>query len=406
MNKKLVVISSFPPYPDNYGAPTSLLYFLLANIPTNISIYLYYFPLVNNNVSQENIDRKISSLNCAKVSQIQCTLLEKINGMVLGLIKLLFIGYWKYPVSSKIIREVDKIKPDYILIYPYWLINWQNRLQNYPTTVIAPDSASLHSLRTLKLHPLNVLRLVSEILRLCSSYLLEYKWGKKDVKIGFVGMSDLDYYHKISTKKNGFYFNHPYMPINFNKVMSTNMSSINVLVSGDAESIYIKNDLILLIQSLIENKDFVVARFNFFFLGKNFEGHCDLLRSYGFNVEVKTWVEDYNKFLSEMDIQIFPICVGTGTKGKVLQAMASGLICIGSMYAFENININDRLEINSLKYHRPEEIPKILIDIDKNPRIYYQLARDISESVRFNHDGKRVAKSFWSKSCGLSNVYE
>ena len=401
INKKLVVISSFPPYPDNFGAPTSLLYLLLANLPLDVSLYLYYFPMVNNNVSQVALDKKILNLKCKKVSQIRCSYLEKIKSVLVGAVKLLPAGYWRYPVSEKIIRDIEEIDPTYILLYPYWLINWQDCLQVYPTTVIAPDSALLHNIRSLKLHKFNIKRLVSDIIGICLNYILERKWGKKNVQVGFVGVSDLNCYQKVAIKKNGFYFSHMFVPSDLGSIIFANKPSINVLISGDAESVYIKNDLALLIQSLITNKNVIVTRFNFFFLGKNFDNYYRSLRSHGFNVTLEVWTEDYNEFLSKMDVQIFPICVGTGTKGKVLQAMAMGLICIGSKYAFENIRIGDDIDVDSIRYRKPEEIPEMLVNIAENPKSYFQLAHKISDSVRLNHDVKKIARLFWNKVCRL-----
>ena len=44
---------------------------------------------------------------------------------------------------------------------------------------------------------------------------------------------------------------------------------------------------------------------------------------------------DYIEEICKHDIQVTPICIGTGTKGKVLDAIANGLLVIGSWYALE-----------------------------------------------------------------------
>jgi len=54
--------------------------------------------------------------------------------------------------------------------------------------------------------------------------------------------------------------------------------------------------------------------------------------------EVLGWVESYHALMNSIDVQIFPIAIGTGTKGKVLSAMSAGCICIGTPYAFSNIS--------------------------------------------------------------------
>lgn len=59
----------------------------------------------------------------------------------------------------------------------------------------------------------------------------------------------------------------------------------------------------------------------------------------GYEVECKSWVEVYAGEVIKHDIQLFPISVGSGTKGKVLDALSMGLLCIGSEIAMENIYV-------------------------------------------------------------------
>lgn len=45
--------------------------------------------------------------------------------------------------------------------------------------------------------------------------------------------------------------------------------------------------------------------------------------------------------MQKHDIQVNAIDVGTGTKGKVLDGIANGLLIIGTPYALENISVKN-----------------------------------------------------------------
>ena len=85
------------------------------------------------------------------------------------------------------------------------------------------------------------------------------------------------------------------------------------------------------------------------------------LRSSGYEVNHIKFAPNYIEEINKHDIQITPISIGTGTKGKVLDAVANGLLVIGSWYALENIAIENK--ISCLQYNNVDEIIPILQDI-------------------------------------------
>lgn len=129
------------------------------------------------------------------------------------------------------------------------------------------------------------------------------------------------------------------------------------------------------------------------FLGKGWENYQQQLYKYGYEVKCITWVEDYIKEIIKYDIQVVPISLGTGTKGKVLDAMANGLLCIGTHYALENIC--SHLE-GYLEYDNAEDVCRILIDIYANREKYEQIARNGQEKVIKEHDPELCSKHFFS----------
>lgn len=66
------------------------------------------------------------------------------------------------------------------------------------------------------------------------------------------------------------------------------------------------------------------------FLGRGWEPTVQMMREAGFKVNRITFAPDYIEEICRHDIQLTPISIGTGTKGKVLDAIVNGLLVIGT----------------------------------------------------------------------------
>ena len=108
------------------------------------------------------------------------------------------------------------------------------------------------------------------------------------------------------------------------------------------------------------------------FLGKGWEKHVETLRNAGYEVEHIRFALDYIEEICKHDIQITPIAIGTGTKGKVLDALANGLLVIGTPYAMENIAVKHGE--SCIEYRTPQEVIEVLKDIPQNIRKYEDIA--------------------------------
>ena len=136
------------------------------------------------------------------------------------------------------------------------------------------------------------------------------------------------------------------------------------------------------------------------------------LRQAGYEVEHIKFAPDYIEEICKHDIQITPIAVGTGTKGKVLDALANGLLVIGTSYAMENIAVENG--VSCIVYQKPEEVIKILMDIVKNDNVnvndndnempsyensnrrkYEEIAAEGQRQVLKHHDRGLIAKQLF-----------
>lgn len=103
------------------------------------------------------------------------------------------------------------------------------------------------------------------------------------------------------------------------------------------------------------------------------------------------WVDDYAGLLRSIDVQIFPIAIGTGTKGKVLSALASGVVSIGSAESFANIRA--QLGWPHLSYQAPGEVGAHLAALaleSKSPREITRTA-----TVHQLHNPDKISEVFW-----------
>jgi hypothetical protein len=85
----------------------------------------------------------------------------------------------------------------------------------------------------------------------------------------------------------------------------------------------------------------LAAYYSITFLGKGWDFAVTQLRDVGYESQRLGFVDVYLDEIIKYDIQLTPISVGTGTKGKVLDALANGLMVIGTPYAMENIAVEN-----------------------------------------------------------------
>ena len=105
------------------------------------------------------------------------------------------------------------------------------------------------------------------------------------------------------------------------------------------------------------------------------------------------FVDVYVDEIIKYDIQLTPISVGTGTKGKVLDAIANGLLVIGTPYAMENIAVEDGT--SCFIYNTAAELINKLDDIYNNITIYEQMAGNGRKAILEHHDRTLVSKQLF-----------
>ena len=110
----------------------------------------------------------------------------------------------------------------------------------------------------------------------------------------------------------------------------------------------------------------------------------------GYDVEHVKFAPDYIEEVCKHDIQLTPIAIGTGTKGKVLDALTNGLLVVGTPFALENIAVENG--VSCVEYHSSEELLAALTDIPCHVEKYEQMAEKGREAIFSEHGRKRISQ--------------
>ena len=211
-----------------------------------------------------------------------------------------------------------------------------------------------------------------------------------------VGEEDVNFLKEICPGIQAHFLRHPhYQVAKPAKVISFSSPKIKVLFAGQY-NLYMQQDADKLVECLIKAKNLseLKEKYVYTFLGKGWEHHVERLKSVGFEICHIQFAPDYIEEVCKHDIQITTICIGTGTKGKVLDAIANGLLVIGSRYALENIAVE--YNISCLQYNQVEDIVDLLKDICLKSSVYEAMAERGRKAILSQHNNSIVAGKLFS----------
>lgn len=324
---------------------------------------------------------------------------------------LLFLRvFLKYPFVNYITlpqRFVDEIKnqrPDLIWVYQEELSRIVKQFPEFQKIHIGPDSESLYYYRMMGRR--FVMNNSIEYWK-CSLMYRKYARMERDFCTDenftyyAVGEEDVKHLQQINPKVKARFLRHPHYEVssklkieNGKLIINFHQPKIKVLIAGRYD-LYMKQTADELFEELKNGRmEELKIHYSYTFLGKGWEKHVETMRKAGYEVEHITFAPDYIEEISKHDIQITPIAIGTGTKGKVLDALANGLLVIGTPYAMENIAVENQK--SCIVYEYPYEVINTLLDIPKNIQKYEEMAAEGRKSVLKYHDRKTISKELFS----------
>lgn len=392
--RKVAVVSAFQPLRDNRGGPTGLPYQILKHAPEDCAVALYHFDWPPASNAQREKD---DPLALASVTQIPFPSgLPRRYYFRRAWLRGLPTSVGQFPENREIIARINAMQPDLVWLYPCWLLDWLPGLRCRNVVVTGPDSVALHSERAIRHGGWRGFdELTAEWRQFRRNIALERRWGGTRARVHLVGEADVAQFRAPSARPEQCrflpYSYSDYVPLR--TPLGAESGKTRILITGGGRTIYVGDALTRLADALGKAAPLLAEFYEFSLLGTGYEAFAGALRDTGYTVQQADWVESYAQTLASAQIQIFPIAVGTGTKGKVLNALATGLLGIGTPFAFENIAVSPGEDC--LLYRDAEMVPLFLEAVLRDKPFYKEMAARGADKVRQHHSPAVTSAAFW-----------
>ena len=316
-------------------------------------------------------------------------------------LKYPFVNYIKLP--QRYVKEIKAQKPDLIWVMGEELSRVVKQFPETRRIQIGPDTESLYYYRLMgKRFVMNSPMSYWKCALMYRKYARMERDFCTDENFTYhaVGLEDVSHLHQLNPDVNAMFLRHPHYEVsnqcNMHNSLCTikfHQPKIKLLIAGQ-NNLYMKQDADLLIEELRKASGELRGNYAFTFLGKGWEQSVISLQSVGYEVGHIKFAPDYIEEICKHDIQITPISIGTGTKGKVLDALANGLLVIGTPFALENIAVVNG--ISCVQYTDSKEVIKTLVDILQNTKRYEEMAQNGQNAVLEQHSRKNVSNVLFS----------
>lgn len=329
---RVACITYFVPETENRSGPSSLLYQLIQHRPPSVELTLFLPPQRLANWSKQAI---------ASISEELGVSIQALRAQHQSRTEQLLKKWW--PTGARDFgnpRISDLNQYDIVWGYPYWTAPF---LRNVPTrqVISGMDSASLlYWRKALTRLTEKRISLSADVIPFLGNVAFEALY-LRGLKVHTVGKLDAQWLRRVGAKPK--FIRHPLLPYpNATDAISDRGNQLRILISNaDANfygSVRAKQWLLWAGELTIEqsiNVQILLHKASPAFLDwarKEFEQHPRI------NLEAVGWIHDYSSFLRTIDVQLFPLDIGAGTKTSVLTALQHGVLCIGTRVALENID--------------------------------------------------------------------
>ena len=397
---RITTISILTPYKENYHGTSALPYHLMAHRPKDVDIEIYSF---NNN-----------NLPAAKIKEVEEELRVKIHLVPLPrwyklvfALHLLFIRlFLKYPLHhyitmpKKYVESIKSRKPDGIWIYGEEMSKVASQFKDYKRLHTLPDSEALYYYRMLGTR--FVMSDWKKYWR-CAFMYPKFRHMERDfdrsetIHYHLVGEADAQFLREMAPGIQAHFIRHPHYEVYQHNNDRHFHTPIRLLIAGQY-NYYMKQDADEIFKALCnvnqKDKEVLINNYEVTFLGHGWEQIVTNMKDAGWEAKQISFAPDYIEEVVKHDVQLVPISIGTGTKGKVLDALANGLLAIGSKFAMENIAVeNDK---SCIIYNNSEDVIRVLLLINNDRQKFEHKASAGRKSVLYEHDRERVSALMFS----------
>lgn len=402
---RIVLITINTPASENLGGTSALPYHLLVKRPADVEVVVFSFNY--NNLKAEKIvevekelDVKINLLS--KSNKVMKMLNSKV-GFVQRMIARYPLHYYTRLTDEDVLR-IKEEEPDGIWIYGEELSQVSKQFAEYKRVHCFPDSEALYYKRMMEQPFVRASKLMW-----LRQWLMYPKFARmernmdnsENIHYYLVGQADADNFSHLNPKAQAHFIRHPHYDVvdfNFNANFNSNVNfdfggnqKIKLLIAGRYD-LYMKYDADLMVGAMVKRAD-LQKHYVITILGKGWDSIVVKLRNAGYEVNHITFAEDYIEEIRKHDIQLTPISIGTGTKGKVLDALSNGLLVIGTWFALENIAVENGK--SCIEYHSADELMDVLAYIPMNREKYRAMAEAGRNAVLTEHAREKCSKEMF-----------
>ena len=390
---RIVLITQITPASENVRGTSALPYHLMVHRPANVDIVIYSFN--GNQLSGAKIKEVEEELNVT----IKLLPRPRWQSWVLRMHLLFIRVLLKYPLfnymrlSRRVVEEIKCLQPDGIWVYGQDISRITKQFAGFKRVHTLPDCESLYYYRMLgrrfvfknRIMFWRNVMMYPKYLRMESTY-----ENSPMVKYHLVGEADAESLRNVNPGILTYFLRHPHYHVaEPQKRIAFSKPKIRLLVAGQND-LYMKEAAEEAFDMMVHEVDMLKGYYEITFLGRGWENIVMRLKEMGYDVAQITFAHDYIEEIRKYDVQLTPIAIGTGTKGKVLDALANGLLVVGTPYALENIALEN--DVSCLEYHSTKELLSTLMDIPHNVQKYEQMAEKGREAVLVEHDRMRISQ--------------
>jgi len=393
---KVVLITTITPAAENIRGTSALPYHLLVKRNDDIKVDIYTFNL--NRLPNEKIQAVQKELH----ANIHLLNVPKWMDWMEKPYMLMLRVFMRYPITSylrldnKAAAAIKASHPDGIWIFGEEIGRLMTSFPEYKRVHIGPDSEALYYYRMLGQRFVTESR--SMLLRqmvMYPKYLqLEREYiADKNAVYYVVGEADAAFIKRMNPNCRSEFLRHPHYEIGADVKDIKFHTPIRLLIAGQY-NYYMQQDANALVEAMVQHGGRALrSSYELTFLGKGWDRHVNELKENGWNVKNIEFAPDYIEEVRRHDIQITPISIGTGTKGKVLDALANGLLVIGTPFAMENIAIENNK--SCIVYKNATEVLDILSQITAQREKFEQMATNGRKCVLEEHDRKKISQQLF-----------
>lgn len=399
---KIILISLSTPTFNNIRAASALPYHLIKGYAGEGKFEVYSYNI--NDIDSQGIEKAEKELD-VKIHLLKrpwwmAWMFKLHMGVLRILLKHPYLSYLGLPQG--IVREISDSRPDLIWFYGEELAGLARLFKGTKTVVTMPDCESMFYYRMLKLN-WNT-DSIAKTLKYAFAYWqyrnMEKAFFTPGVAYHFVGKEDADFYRSINPGADASFLPHPLYAYDEARTIAFHRPKVRLLFAGRYDY-YCSHGTDELLQAFVRHCDKLKEHYEITFLGKGWSRWNAGLQKSGFTSRHVGFAPNYIEELQKHDIQINAIDVGTGTKGKVLDALSNGLLAFGTPLALENIGV--RHGESCIMYQHAEEAIAHLLHLPEDVSRFEQIAfRGRQEVIRL-HGSKTVAEALFrmgGESCG------